>query len=77
MKKFPASTRGVYLPGVGMTLTQANIADRQAERAKEKLDPLTPGQIVVEFTKPQHPSKEWAPKKTHLARAHRLMQGGQ
>jgi hypothetical protein len=42
-------TRGRYLPGVGKTITRANIADRQAERAKAGDLPLTAEQIAEEF----------------------------
>ncbi len=43
------STRGRYIPGVGKTITRANIADAQAERAENGSKPMTAKEIAEEF----------------------------
>lgn len=47
-----ASTHGVYSPGVGITITKANIADEQERRVEQKRSVATPHDIVVEFSTP-------------------------
>lgn len=68
--RFPASTTGRQLPGVGMTITRANIRAVQAGRAKDRLEPLTPEQLADEFVSHR------LCKHRHVARAERLMNGG-
>ena len=46
-KPFPASTTGKYLPGVGMTLTRANVEEvearrQEAHRRAKKMDQYQP-----------------------------------
>lgn len=48
MSKPIPSTTGVYKPGVGVTITRANIDRLQAARAKAKLDPITDPDVVAE-----------------------------
>lgn len=66
--KNPPSTTGRYLPGVGMTITRANIDAAQQRQVTAKLDPLTPKEIVEMFVKSPAEYR-------HLARAARLMGG--
>ncbi len=47
-----ASTRNTYSPGVGITITRANIDDEQARRAERHQRPATPEEIVLEFVTP-------------------------
>lgn len=46
---FPQSTRGVHVPGVGTTITRANIAAVQSARIKGNKAPLDSEQIVRTF----------------------------
>lgn len=48
MSKPIPSTTGVYKPGVGVTITRANIDLLQAARAKAKMDPITDPEVVAE-----------------------------
>ncbi len=62
------STIGIYLPGVGGTITRANINAEQFRRVEAGKKPATPEEIVNLFipfnTKPRH-----------LKRATALMKG--
>ncbi len=46
------STHGVYTPGIGITITKANIADEQARRIEANRQEAMPHDIVVEFATP-------------------------
>lgn len=50
MSKPIPSTTGVYKPGVGVTITKANIDRLQEARFKAKLDPLvTPQEVCYQL----------------------------
>lgn len=72
--KNPPSTFGRYIPGVGRTITRANIDAHQAKLVKEGQEPATPEQIVQEFCT-NSKGRNYA-KPNHLARAYRLMAKG-
>jgi hypothetical protein len=69
--QFPASTVGRYRPGVGTTITKANIAIifpfgvEDAARVVKVFNPPVPG------------CEQLPPSKRHLARANRLLHGGE
>jgi hypothetical protein len=65
------STVGVYKPGVGITITRANINALQAERAEREQEPATPEEVCKAFL----PSYKLIEPR-HLARARRLMLKG-
>ena len=72
--KNPPSTFGRYIPGVGRTLTRANIDAYQAQLVKAGQEPATAAQVVQEFC-----TNGWGQnyaKPNHLARAYRLMHKG-
>lgn len=46
-KPFPASTTGRYIPGVGITLTKANVRAYLAEEAKAKRPEPTHAEIAA------------------------------
>ncbi len=82
-----ASTHGVYTPGIGITITKANIADEQARRVEQKRQEATPHDIVVEFATPCEQISAAKPMgesyfmrsklyQRRLARAMRLMKRG-
>ncbi len=71
------STRGVYKPGIGITITQENIADEQWRRREAKQSPATPEEIVfaLDINSPQK-SPDYQNTKSfqkRLERASRLM----
>lgn len=78
-RAFPTSTRGRYIPGVGTTLTKANIAlavkegtiitGESAERVAFKLT-LTNSQRSTKF------AGQTPPEARHVARTGRVMNGG-
>lgn len=72
MSKPIPSTRGVYMPGVGMTITQANIADEQKRRTKNGEDPADADDILKAFLTDHRAPIE--PR--HRRRAERLMARG-
>jgi hypothetical protein len=58
------STRGTYNPGVGITITRANIENEQARRAYEGRKAATPSEIVLTFvTEYEQNSKEFRTSK--------------
>lgn len=71
--RFPASTLGAYLPGVGIALTRANVREYQQELALRGHAPAIPAQILVAFTKPRQARKDWEPDPRHVARMGQLM----
>lgn len=77
MSKPIPSTTGVYKPGVGITITRANIALAQQRRAAEGKEPLTPAGIVLAFMPPniQHPEEHKRLYDRYLVRASLLMDG--
>lgn len=82
--RFPRSTFGRYVPGVGTTITQANIAATQTalrdacEKAKQEFIPLTAEQITFLFIYGQPmPAGSHMPKGRHLSRTYRLMYQGE
>ncbi len=72
--KFPMSTTGVYTPGVGITITRANIELTQAARVKEGHPPYTSEELVRAFLPANigHPTqlRRWS---SYVARASWLM----
>lgn len=67
---FPPSTVGRYRPGVGLTITRANIA---------LIFPLgvDDAELVVKTFNPPIPGCDHLPpSKRHVARANRLLHGG-
>jgi hypothetical protein len=72
------STFGVYKPGVGVTITRANINALQAERAEREQESATPEEVCKALlpsgTNYGDPKNLIEPR--HLARARRLMLNG-
>ena len=69
--RFPPTTTSKYLPGVGRTITRANIAAFQRDRAENKEPPAEPGDIVAAFCRLQS-TRDHAGTRRHLGRAYRL-----
>lgn len=71
------STRGRYLPGVGITITRGNIEDEQLRRFEAKQSPATAEEIVMSFVTPYEQSSKDFPTskrfKKLVARAHQLL----
>ena len=78
------STHGVYIPGVGITITKANIRDELARRIYENRSTPSPEEIVMTFVTPAerespafHGSKRFAKlvsRTSHLMRS--IQRGG-
>lgn len=72
--KSPPSTTGRYLPGVGYTLTRANIAWANLTRTDRGLDPLTEAEDIVSAFAPTDPDGRKLPTPSrYLHRARRLL----
>lgn len=77
MSKQIPSTYNTFIPGVGITITRANIRDEQIRRAEAGRSPATPEEIVMSFvtkveaeTKGFHQSPRYAKL---VARASQIM----
>lgn len=72
----PRSTTGRYIPGVGLTLTRANIAWALRTRLIEPTD--SPDTIALKFQpRYQFPTDHYVPpSKRHVGRAYRLVSKG-
>lgn len=73
-RPFPTSTTDRYIPGVGITITQANIAAEQQRRAKEGQSPATAKDIYDAFVATATEKKNGLqPCQRRMGRIHRLM----
>lgn len=73
MSKPIPSTTGVYKPGVGVTITRANIDLIQARRLKAHMDPLTSDELCDELMKLNSCPAGACIERRHLHRAALLM----
>jgi hypothetical protein len=71
-RKPHGSTFGAYRPGVGYTITRANIEKARRECAKAGKDMPTAEEIVINFV---CRGDKIPPSPRHLARAQRLIDG--
>lgn len=69
---FPAPTVGTYMPGVGYTITQANIRRAKGEIAAAP----TAERVCRGFIPPHLHGKDRPMTRRHLDRASRLLNGG-
>lgn len=73
MSKPIPSTTGVYKPGVGVTITRANIDLVQARRLKAHMDTLTAGEMCDELLKLNSCPEGANVEPRHIHRAEMLM----